>query len=183
MSANERMCDACGARPGRVHFVEIRGTEISQSLLCDVCSQEKTGVPPASAPPAFPPPGFAPPPPSPFPSFDWNLVLAGAVTPTGPVPCRSCGHTWENFRKVGRFGCPSCYEHFRPLLADLLRRIAREVRHHGLRPPDAHACRDAFDAHDSTDLPRLRTSLAEAIAREDFEEAARIRDQILSRKT
>lgn len=166
MSAGERMCDACGARPGRVHFVEIRGTEISQSLLCDVCSQEKTGAPP-------------PPAPSPFPSFDWNSVLAGAVTPTGPVPCRACGHTWENFRKVGRLGCPACYEHFRPLLGDLLRRIARDPRHHGLRPPDHATSRSATRGGD---LPRLRTSLAEAIAREDFEEAARIRDEIMSRK-
>ena len=87
--------------------------------------------------------------------------------------CPGCGMTFPEFSKVGRFGCGQCYEAFRPQVSDLLRRIHGSTHHMGKQPTDKKEV-------DSVVLEekRLEDELKKAIAAEDFERAARLRDRI-----
>ncbi|HLA40172.1 MAG TPA: UvrB/UvrC motif-containing protein [Candidatus Glassbacteria bacterium] len=88
--------------------------------------------------------------------------------------CPECGETFAEFQKRGLFGCAACYRMFAPELDRLLKRI------HG-------ACRHKADAPDGEKIGReslffLERQLKQAVARDAFEEAARLRDQIALRK-
>jgi protein arginine kinase activator len=84
--------------------------------------------------------------------------------------CPLCGQKYMEFRAQGRLGCPNDYEVFTPGLPALLKRAHGATRHVGKRPtrrPDA-----------SLERLRVRAQLRSAVNRENYEEAARLRDQL-----
>ncbi|WP_068421424.1 UvrB/UvrC motif-containing protein [Planctomyces sp. SH-PL62] len=83
--------------------------------------------------------------------------------------CPDCRLRYMDFRIGGRLGCPHDYRVFREGLLPMLQRFHGATRHVGKRArlrPGA-----------SLRL-RLRSQLRQAVAREDYEEAARLRDQL-----
>lgn len=87
--------------------------------------------------------------------------------------CPICGTTFREFRSSGRLGCPHDYEVFSSELLPLLENIHGETQHSGKMPKHAPA-----DSQRHTDLIKLRQSLRKAVADENYEEAARLRDRI-----
>ena len=82
----------------------------------------------------------------------------------------------EEFKQSGRLGCPHCYVTFESQLKTLLRRLHGSTQHVGkvYLPPDPS------EASRQERLAGLRRKLEKAVASEDFERAAQIRDQIRS---
>ncbi len=127
--------------------------------LCEACAQEKASQMQV-------PIGFQ--------------VFLGGIAPekngvdkSEPAVCPNCGLSYREFRKVGRLGCSQCYVVFKDYLASLLKNIHGSSRHIGKRPK-----RLSKDLEIQVKLSRLRKELQEAVEREAFEEAARIRDEI-----
>lgn len=89
------------------------------------------------------------------------------------LTCSGCGITLSEFREVGRLGCPSCYEEFRTELKPLLENIHEELIHNGKRPS-----RISASLNDQSKILQLRNQQREAIRQEDYESAARLRDEI-----
>ena len=87
--------------------------------------------------------------------------------------CPSCGMKFVDFRNTGRLGCPHDYAVFREDLLPLLENIHGDTRHCGKTPRRAPQIREA-----ETELIQLRNRLKVAVTKEDYEEAARIRDRI-----
>ncbi len=87
--------------------------------------------------------------------------------------CPRCEITFLEFRNSGRLGCPHDYEVFRDELMPLLENIHDETRHSGKVPRRA-----PNNSQTQTTLIQKRNDLKRAIAAEDYELAARIRDQI-----
>jgi protein arginine kinase activator len=87
--------------------------------------------------------------------------------------CPVCQMSFQEFRNTGRLGCPYDYEVFRDELMPLLENIHEETRHTGKFP--RRAPRDPVR---QTELIQLRNEQKRAIAAEDYEMAARIRDKI-----
>jgi protein arginine kinase activator len=85
------------------------------------------------------------------------------------LTCPDCGIKFMEYRAGGRLGCPRDYRVFGAGLLPLIQRFHGATRHVG------KAARRAPGADHRL---RLRTRLREAIAREDYEEAARLRDQL-----
>lgn len=82
--------------------------------------------------------------------------------------CPVCGRTWEDARRTGLLGCTTCWDTFRPLLADVLRQV------HGTdRMEEPAPLAEQVVEEKSQDL---RKQLQEALAREDYAEALRLRD-------
>jgi protein arginine kinase activator len=92
--------------------------------------------------------------------------LVGALAQT---TCPDCGLKFMGFRTGGRLGCPNDYEVFARGLLPLLLRAHGATRHVG-KAPRRRPARGA--------RLRLRARLREAVAREDYETAARLRDQL-----
>ena len=82
--------------------------------------------------------------------------------------CTQCGTTFEDYKKTGRLGSPQCYADFRDKLEPLLKKMHRSTRHKGKIPAN----------FGDNNLTFLNDRLEEAIAIEQYEEAAMIRDKI-----
>ena len=87
--------------------------------------------------------------------------------------CPVCGISFLEFRKQGRLGCPHDYVHFASELEPLLVNIHGETDHVGKTPRHG-----AHDAEQQTQLIRLRREMKEAVASEQYEKAAALRDEI-----
>jgi protein arginine kinase activator len=100
-------------------------------------------------------------------------VREGEESLFGQHECPSCGLKFVEFRNSGRLGCPHDYQEFREELLPLLENIHGEARHCGKTPRRMPQNKQA-----QSELIQLRGRLKLAVQKEDYEEAARIRDQI-----
>src|SRR5262245_5805442 len=94
-------------------------------------------------------------------------------SPADKQVCPVCQITFLEFRNSGRLGCPYDYEVFRDELMPLLENIHGETRHSGKVPRRAPR-----NTQQQTTLIQLRNELKRAVAAEDYEVAARLRDEI-----
>lgn len=100
-------------------------------------------------------------------------AAAPAISPEEDVVCERCGTTLSQFTKSGKLGCPCCYTAFREQLTPMLQQIHGRVQHAGRKPLDTEAAQQRRTAYD-----RLSRQLEQAVAVEDFESAAVLRDQL-----
>ena len=87
--------------------------------------------------------------------------------------CPSCGFTYRQFLKVGKFGCANCYDTFRDQLPPVLKRLQADVKHVGKMQTDEKQI-----AHYQKQIELIRQQMQQAIAEERFEEAAKLRDEV-----
>ncbi len=81
--------------------------------------------------------------------------------------CPVCGIKFVEFRNSGRLGCPHDYQEFRDELTPLLENIRGKTPR---RLPQSKQTQ--------SELIQLRKQLHQAVTKEAYEEAARIRDRI-----
>ena len=135
--------------------------------LCGKCAAEK-GIQTSAGAEQTPLGGFL--------SAMWKGQEPGAPAEFAPTGrCPGCGATFADFRESGRLGCGECYQAFEPSLRLLLRRYHGATHHLGRRPAGEGAER-AASGPDLGD--HLREQLRLAIAAENFEQAAELRDRL-----
>lgn len=111
------------------------------------------------------------------------------------VVCPVCGTTYENFVEDSRFGCADCYSVFGPLLGENIRHLQGSERHVGKRPvshldekqknmPEnlAEQSESNMVLKKEERIKLLQARLKDALRREDYEEAAHLRDEIRRQK-
>lgn len=162
-------CQFCG-EAATVHLTDIVNKKKREMHLCEDCARRQNLIPDAPSPQLNLPAllqlimnQFAP------------TVGAGSdsdeVDPAS-LTCPTCGLKYAQFRADGRLGCPEDYEVFYPVLVPILERVHRGLQHCGKVP---RAVRRQRNEDELTDM---KTLLDEAVAAEDYEEAARLRDSI-----
>ena len=157
-------CQICGEAEATIHFKELKNGEMSELHLCPACAEEKgfhSVVQQDKLSLAN--------------QFIWmaeNLYPESA-TKLGQVQCGSCGLTYSEFTRMGRLGCMDCYTAFDVQIRRLLRRIHGATRHAGKVP--GHIDRPATGR---ATIHHLQEELQRAIATENYERAAELRDQI-----
>jgi protein arginine kinase activator len=165
-------CEKCGRGSAAITYTEY-GEQGSRKLrICASCARELGfDVPPET--------GCAEDAPADVPVAKLVGILgieaviqaaAGRAEPDDPRECPSCGMTANELRKEPLFGCPVCYETFHESLDALFRRIHGAVAHRGRVPGGGTA--------GIVDVEALRRELEDALAREDYERAARLRDRL-----
>lgn len=87
--------------------------------------------------------------------------------------CSACGTEYDDFLKTNRLGCAQCYHDFREQLKPVLRMLHGHAEHVGRVPEHVDQSPDA-----SGRLERLRRQLEVAVAMEEFEQAAELRDEL-----
>ncbi len=91
-----------------------------------------------------------------------------------PAACPNCGITFNEFRESGRFGCAkTTTRRFLTELLPLLENIHEDSRHVGKTPRST-----MVGTAEQTRLIQLRNEQRHAIELEDYEAAARLRDEI-----
>lgn len=97
--------------------------------------------------------------------------------------CPGCHTTWEVIKRDGRVGCATCYETFRAPLSLVMGGVQRGENHTGKTPRAAQKRGrrvQNLQTRRENQLRLLQSRLADAIAAEKYEEAARLRDKIKS---
>lgn len=164
------MCE-CGKCEATIHEVVIVNGEVQECHLCEACAIEQ---------------GIQVHPHAPVSSLtSTSQTLAQKSRPRGA--CESCGMTFEEFRKGGLLGCPSCYESFAQRLEGLVERAHQGAAHHVGKVP-ARAAQEAasrgdtrFEGNDEERAARLaeiQTQLDRALRGEQYERAALLRDEL-----
>lgn len=157
----ERPMECCGEcrRPIHVIYTEMVGKTISRFAMCSEC-----------------------------PVLEQKLHGGGVATQTpGRAPaslvCGGCGMTLDEVKMGAPLGCPLCYEIFQDEVIHEMMQLERlppksalqkrgEPLHVG-RSPGHHQVIDP-----SLKLLALQQALHETLGREDYEQAALLRDQI-----
>lgn len=159
------LCDICGKNTATVHLTEIIDEKMNELHLCEECARDKSAAMESQ--------------------FGLSDLLAGMVDFQKPfskdeepvtVKCPACGLSYADFKKVGRLGCAECYNVFRKYLAPLLKRIHGSNQHIGKSPQKIKPTGKVYKK--KADAQELKNQLQAAVQREDFEEAARLRDAI-----
>ena len=90
------------------------------------------------------------------------------------LTCPKCGMSFLQFRQQGVLGCPHDYEAFDKILAPMIAQAHEGAGHHvGKVPNKASGSQKRQHL-----MLKLRRELEEAVEREDYESAAKLRDQL-----
>jgi len=100
---------------------------------------------------------------------------SAGVAQAADVSCPHCGMSFREFRSSGLLGCAHDYKVFEKHLSPLIQRAHEGATHHVGRTP---ARLRQAEPTGLVKLARLRRSLKEAVEIEDYELAARLRDEI-----
>lgn len=93
-------------------------------------------------------------------------------------PCPCCGWTIDKLRETGRVGCPDCYKSFRAVIDGALTDINSRGHHTGKIPGPVSSDSDGLLRESRWELAEAVVRLNEAVAGEEFERAAVLRDRI-----
>ena len=156
----------CKQNEAKVFLTQIVGDKVQKVDLCESCAKTK-GI--------NEPGGFS--------LADLLLGLgasqeiAQSGSGTEEPRCPNCGFTQADFKKAGRLGCSECYTAFSDGMENLLKSMHKGTKHIGKVPTSQRQSRDLTDR-----LKTLNKRLEKAIATEDFEQAALLRDEIKATK-
>jgi protein arginine kinase activator len=159
------ICEFCKKRQATIHLTDIHNNVKKEVHMCDQCAQTK---------------GF-----STNQALSVNLPqIFSSVVKNEPkkekkpreedIVCNSCGISWREFRKGGRFGCPGDYDSFRPRLRGLLADIHAGAAHHAGKTPPGKG----IDPKLRNEIIVCRRELRNAIDNEAYELAAELRDRL-----
>ncbi len=155
-------CSEC-KRPIRVHYTEIVGDLVKQTSHCDSCPvlQGKLSKVPM------------------------GMVTQAIEEGMAGLVCGECGTTFETIRMGNPVGCSVCYDVFGDTLYNeliLSAKIPKKSRDQAKTLP-LHIGRSPGEMQEispSVRLLALNEALNDTLKREDYEQAAWLRDQIKS---
>lgn len=160
------MCDECGIRPANIRLTTIVNGEKRDRNLCSECLAKSQRFKNDLSALADQLNGLL------------GTLKSGETKSEEDIPdiqCSACGTTYETFRKTGMLGCAQCYSDFREPLQNMMSRVHGHTQHVGRAPGDADQ-RLSMKAK----ADKLRQALKRAVADEEYETAATLRDQLRS---
>lgn len=187
------LCDQCKTRQANLFLENIVNGKKQKLSLCSQCAQEM-GL--GGGHPLF------------SQLFGQGLLGLGSQATnlwaknTSCEVCQSCGTGYQDFQKNGLFGCPDCYEAFGPKLSSVFKRVQAGESHVGRRLAGSVGIKNLTytvdvpvqelketSAHEEErieketngkegEVKKLKAEQDLAVAQEDYEKAAHIRDRI-----
>lgn len=165
------ICQECNQRQASLHFTKIVNGQKTEIHICDQCAKERGEQFPGTN------------------SFSIHQLLSGLLNfdqplqahsnvekQTSELTCEQCHMTYEQFTRVGRFGCAHCYKSFESRLDPVFKRVhSGNYMHQGKVP-----ARIGGEIQLQRKINLLKTELKAYVAKEEFEKAAEIRDKIRS---
>ena len=154
-------CERCKKKKATFHLTNItRDGEKTERHLCEDCAIEEGLVH--------------------KPSFSQELLeslLAASKSISSEeasLVCEDCGLSYREFANQGVLGCPNDYDAFKEALSRLIERSHDGAAQHvGKSPKSLGVVRTT-----QQEVHRLKRQLEEAVAAEDYERAAELRDRI-----
>ena len=161
------ICEACKERTATIHLTEVNNGQRSETHLCQQCAHQqgltiKTQIP--------------------LNELLNNLLSAQAEKTADESEsaagsehaCPVCGMTLRRFAKEPLLGCPHDYTEFGAELMPLIEKSQNGKSHHCGKVPSRTNVQD----RNQMELAKLHRKLQQAVKNEDYESAAKLRDQI-----
>ncbi len=153
------LCDECKKNPATVRLVAIiDGTKTERNLCAQCMAKQKLQMRAEGVQSML--------------SAIWSGVHKSTAKHPG-LRCPRCGLEYDEFIKTSRFGCAECYQAFRIQIRPMLLRLHGRMQHVGRLPEHVE---DTAKAR--TRMEQLRREMDLAVACEDFEQAAALRDEM-----
>src|SRR5699024_101995 len=116
------LCSECNKRPATLHLTRIVNSEKIEVHVCDKCAQTE---------------GYLSSFEEPFSLHDLLTGLFNVTTKSGKVnlnndhffeqfsqlTCKHCELSFDDFQRIGKFGCANCYDSFKSRLDSVIRRV------------------------------------------------------------
>ena len=159
------LCNNCGNNEANTHITESINGQTKEYYLCFECAQ-KLGYSKIINP------------------FDINFngflgSMFSSPAPQKKLPetktevCPFCGASFEDLAETGKAGCAVCYKTFCDSLAPSIQRIHGKAVHTGKVPKTA-----GKDLKKKHEIKALTDQLNAAVANQEYEKAAELRDKI-----
>lgn len=164
-------CSECQKHPATLHFTQVINGQKTEIKVCEDCAINKGYLNDSDD------------------TYSLHDLLTGLFnigtsnidlqnnsifTEVEELQCTQCNITFNDFQRIGKFGCASCYSSFKSKLDSIFRRVhIGNTKHNGKIPK-----RQGGNLHTKKELAFYREKLQQLIASEEFEQAAVIRDQI-----
>ncbi len=154
------LCQNCKKHTATVHLTDLIGGDKQERHLCEACAAQegvtvKQHVSINDVLNSF-------------------LMCQAGVQELTKVRCPECGLSFMEFRSQGVLGCPNDYEAFGEALANVIERAQDGRTHHAGKSPGQVV---NIDPKQQMKLD-LQRELRTAVEQEDYERAAKLRDQI-----
>lgn len=143
------LCQKCGKNQANVLYKQMINGEYKEISLCSECAKDLE---------------------MPFNLFKKPTHMNELNT---SKVCNLCGSTIRDIMQNGKAGCPKCYDIFRNELSNTIAHIHGMTAHTG-RAPHQHKMKNMKRIK----INNLKSQLKEAIAKQEFESAAKLRDEI-----
>ncbi|MBQ3046141.1 MAG: UvrB/UvrC motif-containing protein [Clostridia bacterium] len=160
------LCQNCGKNEATTHIKQIINGDMAESHLCSECASHL---------------GYS----DMFSGFGLNLseLFGGFLGDTKPSVssgksprCPKCGSSFDEIVHSGKVGCADCYRTFYDRLLPSIQRIHGKIKHSGKTAAVASAQPKVETTAEK--IEKLKSAMNDAVAKQDFENAAKIRDEI-----
>ena len=165
-------CSECKKRPASLYFTQIINGKKREIHVCETCAKQKGYMAYGDE------------------SYSLHDLLKGLFNFNSSqlemqqkqhlfkqeeeIHCSKCNLSFKDFKRIGKFGCAQCYDTFVSKLDSIFRRVhSGNTRHSGKIPK-----RKGGILHKKKELEEYRKELQQLIEREEFEQAAIVRDKI-----
>lgn len=161
---NQNLCDRCGKQVATINYHENKNGAVRELHLCAACAA-KMGI------------GI-------FQEdllghlSSFSLFSPTAQSAKKSPACPLCGTTLAQIQKKGKFGCSGCYDAFGDRL-DLSPYVGKGYQ--GETPEEVKAP-EKQKASAEDEIASLKAALQKAVAAENYEKAAKLRDEIRAKE-
>ncbi len=155
------LCDDCMKNNATIHMTTFVNGQVKTVHLCPQCAAKRNK-------------------PVVLPGFSFNDLISAFYEneEAEEAACGMCGMTLASFQKTGRLGCAQCYKVFESSILPVLKGIHMNEKHTGKRPGERVTFDIDKESAAGSRKDELKRELRTAISTENFEEAARLRDEI-----
>ena len=159
------ICQKCGKNAATNHIHTVLNGIVKDVYLCTDCAKKYKLI-------QFQGGGF---------EAMLSELLNDGVSHKNSIRCDCCGLTLDDVKRTGRIGCSNCYNVFREFLLPTVQKLHGSTRHLGKSPlkREGNISAQPSESAESIDIIKdLKSKLQTAIADEEYELAAVLRDEI-----
>lgn len=160
------LCQNCEKNEATTHIKQIINGDMAESHLCRECAAHL---------------GYS----DMFSGFSLNLPglfgglledMLPSISSSGVKRCEKCGCSFDDIAREGKVGCADCYRTFYDRLSPSIQRIHGKIKHSGKISRSVAEQERAESVEEKID--KLKAKMNIVVANQNFEEAAKIRDEI-----
>lgn len=155
------LCQHCHEREATIHMTQNINGKVTELAICSQCAKEKKIQLPFMD-------DFG------FSGLFSNFFTGGReINGVQTILCPTCNSSLERFRQMGLLGCEDCYDTFSKEIEPLIIEVQGTDTNEGKTP-----LQEVGETDEDPALKALKQQLEEAVRSENYELAAKLRDEI-----